>query len=449
MQTGFALRWMSIFFTPFFVELPLTPAIGGTEVVKILAVLFIGYVIVFAATAYFVRGLQLLSRVSKKDAIGKDELDGSNEALELSELPLYNDDVEFSPTPVSEASSAPGADLSQVSMPPRAQSPTHAQGPGWPSAADEHSLQSIHPQSILQAPLPLDRDKRWAAFINANLDIFTYGSLFLFIGIPVYYAGNYAMPIHLTFNVLVYFFGLRLPMRIKRFLHPVLVSSGLTILGIYILALIHGQTLDNALKQYSTDTKYVQIWDRQKNLSKPGAGDIFSSCLDVGIVSLGMPMYTYRRELKRYFIILLIPLLLLVPASLFLYPIFCTRIGISQTRSLAFSSRALTLALAMEATSNIGGDQHIMAILCLVSGIFGALTFDALMRWMRIPEDDFTTRGVAMGANASAIGTAFLLVSDPRAGALASLSMGLLGALQVVVTCVPVAVEAVRGVVGL
>lgn len=35
---GFALRYINIFFTPSFVLLPLSPAIGGVEVGKIIAV---------------------------------------------------------------------------------------------------------------------------------------------------------------------------------------------------------------------------------------------------------------------------------------------------------------------------------------------------------------------------------------------------------------------------
>lgn len=38
MKAGFALRYINIFFTPSFVLLPLSPAIGGVEVGKIIAV---------------------------------------------------------------------------------------------------------------------------------------------------------------------------------------------------------------------------------------------------------------------------------------------------------------------------------------------------------------------------------------------------------------------------
>jgi len=54
-----------------------------------------------------------------------------------------------------------------------------------------------------------------------------------------------------------------------------------------------------------------------------------------------------------------------------------------------------------------------------------------------------------MGANSSAIATALLLVSDPRAAALSSLSMSLFGIITLALTSVPPVVRAVQELVGL
>jgi LrgB-like family len=61
---------------------------------------------------------------------------------------------------------------------------------------------------------------------------------------------------------------------------------------------------------------------------------------------------------------------------------------------------------------------------------------------------DYVTRGVTLGANSSAIATALLLVSDPRAAALSSLSMSLFGTITVVLTSVPQIVYAIRALAG-
>ena len=63
--------------------------------------------------------------------------------------------------------------------------------------------------------------------------------------------------------------------------------------------------------------------------------------------------------------------------------------------------------------------------------------------------DDYITRGVTLGANSSAIATALLLVTDPRAAAFSSLSMGLFGTVTVALTSVPPLVRVVAGLAGL
>lgn len=93
--------------------------------------------------------------------------------------------------------------------------------------------------------------------MNVNLDILTYTAIFLFVGIPIYYSTGYVMPIQLSFNILAYFTALQLSAQWRRFLHPVLVSSLITVLGVWIFALIRGNSLDNALHAYKTGTKYT------------------------------------------------------------------------------------------------------------------------------------------------------------------------------------------------
>jgi putative effector of murein hydrolase len=212
----------------------------------------------------------------------------------------------------------------------------------------------------------------------------TYAILFLFIGLPIYYTTGYAMPAHLTLNILAYFLALSLPPKWKQFLHPVLVSSAITVLGIWILGLIKGSSLSQVLDEYKTGTNYLSLWHGAHGL--PGAGDIFSSVLDASIVALALPMYNYRLELQRHFFAIVIPNVTISIASLFGYPALCYAIGISSTRSLAFAARSLTLALATPATRNLGGDLNTVAALAIMSGILGVLIGPRILRWLRIPE---------------------------------------------------------------
>ena len=84
-----------------------------------------------------------------------------------------------------------------------------------------------------------------------------------------------------------------------------------------------------------------------------------------------------------------------------------------------------------------------------MSGVLGVVLGEVILKWLKVPEDDYVTRGVSLGGNGSAIATAGLLVKDPRAAALGSLSMGVFGCVMVGLTSVPAVVGVVRGEVGL
>lgn len=278
------------------------------------------------------------------------------------------------------------ASTNDLIAPRRAQDPSLIRGTGGPPEENITPPDTLRQSLMLQAPLPLTRPQRWAAFINSNVDRFTYLILFLFIGLPIYYVTGYAMPAQLTFTTMCYFAALALPPRWKQFLHPVLVSSALTVLGIYVLGAIRGDSLSTSLHAYKTGTSYLDLWHSKPNLKAPGAGDILVSVLDAGIVALALPMFAYRQELKRHFWAIVIPNISVSIGSLFGYPAVCYAIGISAKRSLAFAARSLTLALATPAVANLGGDANTVAALAIMSGIVGALVGPQMLDWMRIPE---------------------------------------------------------------
>ncbi|CAI4213529.1 unnamed protein product [Parascedosporium putredinis] len=174
---------------------------------------------------------------------------------------------------------------------------------------------------------------------------------------------------------------------------------------------------------------------------------MFGAALDVGIVALALPMHQYRRELKEHFFVILVPSVALAVGSLFAYPAACYAIGIGAERSLSMASRSLTVALAIPAAENLGGDVGAAAAVAVMSGILGVLVGQRMLNWMRVPKEDYITRGITLGANSSAIITALLLQSDPRAAAMSSLSMSLLGTITVSLTSVPPVVAAIKSLV--
>jgi len=399
---GFSLRWINVLFCPAFVLMPLGPSISGLEVGKIIAVLILGYVAVFALTAYLTRGLQFLLGNSKRGVTERAEEMG----VEDDEIPLtdMSNGVSASATqsesflPLMPVPAAPA-----VQAPLRAQDPSKVTGTGGPPTEQPELTTSLAAPSLLRRDTaPITRAQRWAAEININMDLLLYSVIFFCVGMPVYYAAHYAMPIQLTVTILAYFAALSLPPLWRRFLHPAMVASIITIVALWILAQTYGDTIQDELKAYKTGTRYTHLFLGEENVPKPGAGDILSSVLDVSIVSLALPMFQYRQELKRtasldltivltttdteQFFTIIVPNVSIAVASFFLYPLVCHSIGISPSRSLSFPSRSLTLALAQPATQNLGGDLSLVAVLALLSGIMGVLLGPQMLKLLRIPE---------------------------------------------------------------
>lgn len=327
--------------------------------------------------AYMTRGLQLVTGSSKRAITERAEEMGN----ETDEIPMTAPTAAVAVTTDTESDAAPSSRPSQVHLADAAVAPENAASTGT-------STPTIPPPELsAQAPLPLPRAKQWAVIVAAKLDTITYLLLFVLVGVPVYYSTGYAMPIQLTFSILTYFGALALPPNWRQFLHPVLTSALFTVLGVWVFGLTVGRDLDSTLREYKVGANYARVWNGSHQL--PGAGDMFSTVLDASIIALALPMYQYRRELKQHFLAIVIPNVVVSVASLFAYPWICFAIGITAERSLAFASRSLTLALAIPATANLGGDANTGAAVAIMSGIVGVLIGQRFLAWLRIPEGKF------------------------------------------------------------
>ncbi|RPA93144.1 hypothetical protein L873DRAFT_1778140 [Choiromyces venosus 120613-1] len=430
---GFALRYINVFFTPSFILLPLSTPIGGIEIGKIIAVFSIGFLLATISTSYLIRTLQILFKPTKRSA----EHDQGEPLQDL--IPLTN-----TPQTSLEPSLAETAQDSLLQSPLPAAETTRIRGPGPEASFSQTTpITSLQQQTVL-----LSRPQAWAAYLSLHLDIVTY-TLILVVGVPVAFIIGYALPLHVAINVLSFFAARSLSPKITKILHPVLGCSLLTLLSFYTVSLILRQSLFDTLQAYSTGTRYLSLFRGQtKSLPLPGAGDIFASVLDVSIVALALPMYTHRDELRRHFPSIVIPGIVLAVGSVFTYPAVCHAIGIEARRSLSFTARSLTLALATPSIRNLDGDMNLVAVLCITSGILGVLIGGPILKFLRVPEGDYVTRGVTLGMNSTAITTAHLLVTDPRAAALSSLAMVVFGTGVVALTAVPPVVNKVREIVG-
>ncbi|KAG7925645.1 hypothetical protein KL925_004055 [Ogataea polymorpha] len=394
---GFALRWMNLYFTPPFVTLVLSDKVSVAEAFTIMAVYIVGYIFTFGFMAYFTWGLQLLLGTYKLH-VKQDEKD------EESQIPESNQQDEVNDNASKQSSTS-----------------TTKETPWEDKVRD---------------------------FVLEWIDFFIYGLLFI-AGIPVYLVTGYEMPVQLATAVLLFRACLFIPAKLRRFLHPILISFALCLLVYYILSLIKGQNYFTCIRHYKTGRTYLTLFDSKTYPDWPGAGDFLLSLMDISIVSLSLSMYKYRGDLKRHFASVLPPIILCAFMSFFIYPPVCYRLGISPARSLGFTGRSVTMALGIPLVTALEGSTQLMAVTTIISGILGVLVGDFIVfKMFRVRKHDFVSRGVSFGLNCGAVSTYYLTVEDPPAGAMSALSFTFFGTLMVILSAIDPLVRTAQKLVG-
>lgn len=383
--TEFALRTMNLYFTPSFVLLPTSTLISGEQIGALAGVFITGYVVQYAVTGYSCVAVQWICHKFR----GGNTLSTESEIggkLGKTEIPMLQHSVTSSPTEKS-GNSTPrkGQDDKQEST----------EDHQTPSQSPDLMMRSVEPseleQNLAMTPenhLSTGMKHKWKSFLSKHIDHLTWFCLFLVIGIPVYYGTGYTMPIFLCINVLCFQGANAIPPKIKRIAHPVLVCALFSILLIWGFSVSKGLSLYEGLNLYKTGNSYMYYLRGAPGLPRPGAGDVLASLLDASIVSLAMPMYQYRRELRHYFTSIFLPVVFLAIPSLFGYPPLCFSLGISAAISLAVAPRSVTLALAQLSTENLGGNTSAISVIAVVSGISGPIFGPTILRMLRIPESE-------------------------------------------------------------
>lgn len=335
--------------------------------------------------------------------------------------------------------------------------------------SEESVAESIIPPSKLSA-----NTQKVVISVTNYIDWILYGLLFI-ISLPLYYitAIHTFLPYHLGMTILAYYLALFIPQKwpsTKKFAHPILILTAEILFVCFIGSLIyhHGEPKGfiQDLKYYKTGKNYLNLFNRetltnngkQTTLSVsdptgtpqwPGCGDVLSSLMDISIVSLSLPMFTHRKDFIRNFWVLMPPILLSIGLTFFLYPIICHQIGIESARAIGFIGRSVTLALGTPLIGALDGSVSLMAVCTILSGICGVMVGDTLFRLLRVPQNDYVTRGVSLGINCGAIATAHLLNSDPRAASMSSLSFSIFGTVMVIMASISSVRDIIQSLAGL
>lgn len=150
-----------------------------------------------------------------------------------------------------------------------------------------------------------------------------------------------------------------------------------------------------------------------------------SDLLQPAVVALAYPLYEQLPQIRSNWRIIL----LACGVGSILSMLTASAIALSMQADLplvaALMGKSVTTPIAMEVSSNLGGEPAIAAILVLLVGLFGAIIAYPIYSLLNITHP--IARGLTTGTVAHALGTATSLEKDPRDAAFSSLALVLCG----------------------
>ena len=145
--------------------------------------------------------------------------------------------------------------------------------------------------------------------------------------------------------------------------------------------------------------------------------------LGTATVALAVPLARLWRELKANALPLIVAMLAGGATSILVALGVARLFDASPLIIFSMLSKSVTAPIAMGIAEQIGGSATLAAVFAVGTGVIGALVATPLLNLIGVR--DWAHRGFSVGVAAHGIGTARAYSVDPRAGAYASLGMGL------------------------
>jgi len=145
--------------------------------------------------------------------------------------------------------------------------------------------------------------------------------------------------------------------------------------------------------------------------------------LGTATVALAIPLARLWNELRARAIPLLVAVLAGGASSVLVAVGVAKLLSASPTIVMSLLPKSVTAPIAMGIAEQIGGSPTLAAVFAISTGIIGALIATPLLDLLGVR--NWAARGFAVGVAAHGIGTARAYSVHPRAGAYASLGMGL------------------------
>ncbi|RKL65522.1 hypothetical protein CR203_20190 [Salipaludibacillus neizhouensis] len=152
------------------------------------------------------------------------------------------------------------------------------------------------------------------------------------------------------------------------------------------------------------------------------AKDWITYFLGPGTVALAVPMYKNRVVIKENAVQVLGSLTVGSIATIASAVYISKLLNLSEMIQATSAVKAVTIPVALEVVTLIGGDPSLAAVLVITAGIFGAAFGPLCLTLCKI--HDPISRGLGMGTVSHGIGTSQAVVEGKLQGAVSSVAMG-------------------------
>lgn len=154
-------------------------------------------------------------------------------------------------------------------------------------------------------------------------------------------------------------------------------------------------------------------------------GIFFTYLLQPAVVALAYPLYEQFPEIRRNWRIILLTCGLGSALSMLSATTIAVLLDTDMTLVASIMGKSVTTPIAMEVSSQLGGEAAIAAIMVLLVGVFGAIMAYPIYQFLGVKHP--IAKGLTMGTVSHALGTATSLEKDPKDGAFSSLALVLCG----------------------
>ena len=151
-------------------------------------------------------------------------------------------------------------------------------------------------------------------------------------------------------------------------------------------------------------------------------------------VCLAIPLYEQWELLRKNCKAVVIGLLSGVLTSLVTVLALSLLLGLSHEEYVTLLPKSITTAIGMGVSEELGGYVTITVAVIIITGIFGYITADVILKLFHIEEP--IAKGIAIGSASHAVGTAKAMELGEIEGAMSSLSIAVSGILTVVVAMI-------------